>query len=135
MLPSPSKVPLEYAGTYLNNGVPINSSSCINGYANAGFVSSAAGRASPPLTPFTRFVIGSSAALFSTYIATRIYEVLKSTSVDAIQSAGVDSTISTALTTLGDDLADVSPLFSCSSPASELKTSHRLTTSTPPSRS
>ncbi|KAI5474485.1 hypothetical protein MNV49_003208, partial [Pseudohyphozyma bogoriensis] len=40
-------IPVQYAGTYLNNGTALNSSACVNGFENAGFV------------------IGSSAALFN----------------------------------------------------------------------
>lgn len=31
-----ARVPLEFAGTYLVDGVPLNASSCANGYENAG---------------------------------------------------------------------------------------------------
>ncbi|KAL8286283.1 hypothetical protein RQP46_004771 [Phenoliferia psychrophenolica] len=67
-----ARVPIEYAGTYLDNGVPRNSSACANGYENAGFV------------------IGSSAALFN-----------------AVEQVFTDPAISAALTTLGDDLANI----------------------------
>ncbi|KAK4702983.1 lysophospholipase, partial [Phenoliferia sp. Uapishka_3] len=42
-----ARIPLELAGTYADNGVPTNSTSCVNGFENAGFV------------------IGTSAALFN----------------------------------------------------------------------
>ncbi|KAM0755624.1 hypothetical protein T439DRAFT_308052 [Meredithblackwellia eburnea MCA 4105] len=68
-----ARVPIEWAGSYLVNGVPINSTSCVSGYENAGFV------------------IGTSAALFN-----------------AAEEVIDDPNIISALSSLGNQLADVS---------------------------
>ncbi|KAK4700976.1 lysophospholipase, partial [Phenoliferia sp. Uapishka_3] len=72
-------IPIEYAGTYANNGVPANSSACTTGFENAGFV------------------IGTSACLFNSLESALSSNTTSTTNTTTDSATALIGTVITAL--------------------------------------